>query len=85
MLTPTKLALLIHSLECSELGRFYHDLYQSKEETDPLWVERHTSNSFIPVRAVEAPSALLPIIPDYACSAGLPIIPETMPAYKPHT
>ena len=53
----------------------------------PLWIERHTSNSFIPMRAAEAPCALnvcLPIIPDYASSAELPIIPETMPAYLPH-
>ena len=30
MLTPTKLVLLIHPLECSVLSWFYHDLYQSK-------------------------------------------------------
>ena len=32
----------------------------------PLWIERHTSTSFIPIRAAEAPCALnvcLPIIP----------------------
>ena len=47
----------------------------------PLRIERHTSNSFIPMRAAEAPCALnvcLLIIPDYARFAELPIIPETM-------
>ena len=50
----------------------------------PLRIERHTSNSFIPMRAAEAPCALnvcLLIIPDYAHSAELSIIPETMPTY----
>ena len=50
----------------------------------PLRIQTHTSNSFISMRAAEAPCALtvyLPIIPDYARSAELPITPETMPAY----
>ena len=36
MLTPTKLALLIHPLECSGLSWFYHDLYQELDIKYPL-------------------------------------------------
>ena len=58
--------------------------FTTKEESDmkhPLWIERHTSNSFMSMRAAEAPCVLIPIIPNYAHSTELPIIPETMPSY----
>ena len=36
MLTPTKLALLTHPLECSGLSWFYHYLYQELDIKYPL-------------------------------------------------